>query len=210
MFSAPQGQLKVAFDRGSSKARSTEPVFGSRPSLGGQGPLTGVSRTPRQLRQHSSSFDAAAHKQHSLTVSSGCVSRTCAVAEGATGCRSPLVGHEGLAQVPQVRGVCRRRCPLGACPQELAARGALPWAARPGAGEAEACCTPPPCCPLLGAASCHPGHLPRLAGHNGPRPHSRSAPREVAAPLLPRPGPAGACVEEQGEEAGAWRDAGLT
>lgn len=51
MFSAPQGQLKVAFDQGSSKARSTEPVFGSRPSLGGQGPLTGVSRTPRQLRQ---------------------------------------------------------------------------------------------------------------------------------------------------------------
>lgn len=44
------------------------------------------------------------------------------------------------------------------------------------------------------------------AAHNGPRPHSRSAPREVAAPPLPRPGPAGACVG--GGERSGWYLAG--
>lgn len=86
------------------------------------------------------------------------------------------------------------RCPGPRVPARRG-RGLLHPSARPPA---------PRGCQLPPAAPTSP------AGHNGPRPHSRSAPREVAAPPLPRPGAAGACAEEEREEAGASQDAGLT
>lgn len=232
MFSAPQRQLKVAFDRGSSEARSTEPSFGCRLSLSGRGPPHGReqdhsgSRQPRQhgglpllsrRRSRTALTDrpppVLSRRRRRRSACPRAPARFWKPPRGRGCCdtRGPRAG-EGSSGQASPGALWRGRRPLPARPREPRARGAPPWATRAGEREAEACFAPPPVLPLLGAAACHPGHLPHRLGHNGPRPHSRSAPREVAAPPLPRSGPgsAGACVEEEREEAGASQDAGLT
>lgn len=111
--------------------------------------------------------------------------------------------------VPRPAALRRGGGPLRARSRELTARGALPWATGLGDCEAEACFTPPPVLPSAGPPAAAPGTY--LAGRTQwPRSHSRSAPREVAAPPLPRPGAAGACAEEERGEAGASLGAGRT
>lgn len=178
MFSAPQRQLKVAFKHGSSEAQSTELSFGCCLSLSSRGPPHRREQDrlgTRQLRRHSS--PALLLCCYSRTV----LADRCRPAAAqrllehlwwfwklAGGRRSPLVPHEG--SVGWRRSLRRGARPLRTCPRELPARGALPWAARPGTGEAEACFTPPPVLPLLGAARRHPGHLPRRLDTMAPGP----------------------------------------
>lgn len=124
-------------------------------------------------------------------------------------------GVRGPAKAPQARRpLARCAVPRRASPSHLSSRAAGTWSAALGrtSGRARGGGPLRPSARPPAPRGCQlpPGAPTSPAGHNGPRPHSRSAPREVAAPPLPRPGAAGACVEEEREEAGASRDAGLT
>ena len=191
MFSAPQRQLKVAFKHGSSKARRTKPSFGCRLSLSGQGPPHRREQDhsgSRQLRQRSSlplllrCYSQTALTDLPLPALSRCRSaspqeparfwkppravghrwrdaRGPGAGEGTSGQASPGALRCAEAGVPFAL-VLKSRRHVERCPGPRVRASARQRPASPLR----------PSFPLLGAASCHPGHLPRRLDTMAPGP----------------------------------------